>query len=70
MENETTYIRKPGTPLREEDIAMIETARGFKDEFDEDNQAIDPENTPELYAAMMRAVAERNRRVSRKLREA
>lgn len=70
MKNETTYTRKAGTPLTEEEIAMVEAARGFADEYDEDNPAIDPVGTPELYAAMMDAVAERNRRVNRKLREA
>ena len=30
--------------------------------------SIDPETTPERYAALMRAVAERNRRVVEKLR--
>jgi hypothetical protein len=35
---------------------------------DEDNPEIDPVKTPEQYAALMRAVAERNRRVVEKLR--
>ena len=33
-------------------------------EYDEDNPPIDPITTPELYNAMMQAVAERNRRIA------
>lgn len=70
MKDDIFYTRKAGTPLTEAEIAMVEAARQFEDEYDEDNPEIDPEKTPELYAAMMSAVAERNRRVSRKLMEA
>ncbi len=70
MKGEICYTRKVGTPLTEEEIAMVESTRNHEDEYDADNPAIDPEETPGLYAAMMDAVAERNRRVSRKLREA
>ena len=47
---------------------MIEAARDLPAEADEDNPEIDPIKTPEQYAALMRAVAERNRRVAEKLR--
>lgn len=70
MKDDIYYTRKAGTPLTEAEIAMVEAARQFEDEYDEDNPEIDPEKTPELYTAMMSAVAERNRRVSRKLMEA
>ena len=50
-----------------EEIAMVEAARDFEDEWDDDNPEISPETTPELYNAMILAVAERNRRVSRAL---
>ena len=46
----------------------IEAARDLPVEADEDNPEIDPVKTPEQYAALMRAVAERNRRVIDKLR--
>ena len=52
-----------------EEIAMIEAARNLPVEEDEDNPEIDPVKTPEQYAALMRAVAERNRRVVEKLRQ-
>lgn len=61
---ETRYDRIMVTPLTPEEIAMVESARDFEDEWDDDNPEISPETTPELYDAMMSAVAERNRRVS------
>ena len=33
--------------------------------YDEDNPEIDPASTPEQYRALMKAVAERNRRIAR-----
>ena len=67
MGKEVRYVRTLGTPLTNEEIAMIETARGFEDEHDDDNPEITPQGTPELYEAMMTAVSERNRRVDRAL---
>ena len=66
---ETRYTRRMGTPLTEDEIAMIEAARDHQDEYDAENPFIDQETTPELYEAMMKAVAERNQRVNRKLQE-
>ena len=63
------YTYKRETPLTPEEIAMIEAARNLSVEADEDNPEIDPVKTPEQYAALMRAVAERNRRVVEKLRQ-
>ena len=68
MGKEVRYTYKRGTPLTPEQIAMIEAARELPVEEDEDNPEIDPISTPEQYAALMRAVAERNRRVIAKLR--
>ena len=68
MEKDVHYTYKRGTPLTPEEIAMIEAARDLPVESDEDNPEIDPVKTPEQYAALMRAVAERNRRVMEKLR--
>ena len=68
MGKDVFYTLKPGTPLTAEEIAMIEAARNLPVEEDEDNPEIDPMKTPEQYAALMRAVAERNRRVVEKLR--
>ena len=43
---------------------MIEAARELPETFDADNPPIDPATTPEQYAALMRAVGERNRRIA------
>ena len=69
MGKDVHYTYKRGTPLTPEEIAMIEAARNLPVEVDEDNPEIDPVKTPEQYAALMRAVAERNRRVVEKLRQ-
>ena len=45
---------------------MIEAASVMPEEYDEDNPEIDPVKTPELYAALIKAVGERNRRISKK----
>ena len=63
MGKDIHFTLKPGTSLTPEEIAMIEAARDLPIEEDEDNPEIDPVKTPEQYAALMRAVAERNRRV-------
>ena len=68
MGKDVHYTYKRGIPLTSEEIAMIEAARDLPAEADEDNPEIDPVKTPEQYAALMRAVAERNRRVTEKLR--
>ena len=47
-----------------EEIAMIEAARELPEAYDEDNPPIDPIATPEQYAALIRAVGERNRRIA------
>ncbi len=69
MSNEVRYTPERGRKLTADEIAMIEAARKLPVEYDEENPPIDPETTPELYAAMMQAVAERNRRVVGRLRE-
>ena len=68
MGREITYKIEPGTTLTKEEIAMIEAARNLPAEYDEDNPEIDPVTTPEQYAALMQAVAERNRRIAQKAR--
>ena len=69
MGKDVYYTLKSGTSLTPEEIAMIEAARDLPVEADEDNPEIDPVKTPEQYAALMRAVVERNRRVVEKLRQ-
>ena len=70
MGKEIRYVRKTGTELTAEQIERIEAAREFEDEYDEDCPEIDPVKTPELFEALVKATAERNRRVDRILREA
>jgi hypothetical protein len=70
MGKEIRYVRKTGTELTAEQIERIEAARQFEDEYDEDCPEIDPIKTPELYEALVKATAERNRRVDKILREA
>ena len=66
MSKEVHYVLKRGTELTPEEIAMIEAASIMPAEYDEDNPEIDPIRTPELYAALVQAVAERNQRISRR----
>ena len=66
MGKEVHYTLKRGTALTAEEIAMIEAARNLPVDFDEDNPEIDPITTPEQYAALMNAVAARNRKLSRR----
>lgn len=68
MGKEVTYKLKRGSQLSEEEIAMIEAARSIDPVYDEDNPEIDPASTPEQYRALMKAVAERNRRIARRER--
>ena len=70
MGKEIRCVRKAGTELTAEQIERIEAAREFEDEYDEDCPEIDPVKTPELFEALVKATAERNRRVDRILREA
>ncbi len=49
-------------------IAEIEEAAKQPITFDEDSPEISEESNPELYAAMMQAVIERNQRLDRSLR--
>lgn len=58
------YRLKQGQKLTEEQVKEIEAARDIPIVFDEDSPEIDPEKTPELFASMMKAVAERNQRIA------
>lgn len=66
MGKEIHFELKPGTGLTSAEIAMLEAADNIPAEYDEDNPEIDPIRTPELYAALVRAVAERNQRISKR----
>ena len=66
MSEEVRLIYKRGSKITPEEIAMIEAASTMPVEYDGDNPEIDPVKTPELYAALVRAVAERNRRISKR----
>ncbi len=61
------YVLKPDAGLTEEQLREIEAARSMPYVEDEDSPQIDPEKTPELWAAMMEALAERNRKMARRM---
>jgi hypothetical protein len=64
MGKEVRYVMEHDRKITEAEIAMIEAARELPETFDADNPPIDPATTPEQYAALMRAVGERNRRIA------
>ncbi len=64
MGNEVRYVMEHNRRITEKEIAMIEAARELPESYDEDNPPIDPVATPEQYAALLRAVGERNRRIA------
>ena len=66
MGKEINFVLKKGSKITPEEKAMIEAASVMPVEYDEDNHEIDPVNTPELYSALIKAVGERNRRISKK----
>ena len=69
MGKEIRFTLKKGSKISEEEIAMIESAKNMEPVYDAENPEIDPETTPELYEALMRAVGERNRRIVRMSKE-
>ena len=64
MGKEVRFVSERDTPLSEEEIAMIHAARELPEVYDADTAPPDPVTAPEQYAALMKAVAERNRRVT------
>ena len=64
MGKEVRFVLERGTALSEEEIAMIHAARELPEVYDEENVPADPVTAPEQYAALMKAVAERNRRIA------
>ena len=62
--SEVRYSILKGQKPTQEQIEMIEAARERGYVYDEDAPETDPVKTPERYAAMMKAVAERNRRIA------
>ena len=66
MGKEVSFVLKRGTEITQEEIAMIEAASVMPEEYDEDNPEIDPVKRPELYAALIKAVGERNRRIAKR----
>ncbi len=67
MSKEVHFILDPKSELSAEQIAMIEAAKKLPPVYDEDNPPIDPVETPEQYAALLKAVADRNRRIAARL---
>ena len=65
MGKDVHYKLSRDTKPTKEQIAMIEAARSFPIVYDKDNSEIDPVATPAQYEALMKAVAERNQRITR-----
>ena len=60
------YRLEKGQKLTKQQIEEIERSKKLPLVFDEDSPDTDPVKNPELYAAMMKGVAERNRRIAGK----
>lgn len=65
--SEIRYTLKAGQMPTEDQINEVIEASKSPIVADDDCPLVDPEKTPKRYAAMMKAVAERNRRISEKL---
>ena len=59
------FVLKRESKMTPEEKAMVDAACMMPAEEDTENPEIDPIRTPELYAALVQAVAERNRRISK-----
>lgn len=64
MGKDIRYKLEKESALTGEEISLIKEAKELKPEYDEDNPVIDPVSTPELYKALMNAVADRNRNLT------
>lgn len=64
MDKEVRHVLEHDRRIAEKKIAMIEASGELPESFDEENSPIGPVTTPERYAALMPAVAERNRRIA------
>lgn len=53
--------------LTEAQVEEIRAAHNLPYVEDEDNPELDPQKTPELWSAMMDALAERNRRMAERM---
>lgn len=59
--------RKIDRELTESQRREIEAAQGISYVEDEDCPEVNPQKTPELWAEMMKALAERNRRMAERM---
>ncbi len=65
MGKQVRFVLTRDSEISAEEIAMLEAAESLPVVPDDENPEIDPIHTPELYAALLQAVGERNRRISR-----
>ncbi len=65
MGKQVKFVLTRDSEITAEEIAMLEAAESMPIVPDDENPEIDPIRTPELYAALLQAVGERNRRISR-----
>ena len=64
---EVVFTLRAEDELTKEQIKEIEAARDMPCVEDEDNPALDPQKTPELWNKAMEALAERNRRMAQRM---
>ena len=64
---DVTFTLKPGDQLTQDQIQEIKAARDWAHTEDEDNPELDPQTTPELWESALKALAERNRRMAKRM---
>ena len=61
------FTLKADAQLSPEQIREIEASRDFPFVEDEDSPEVDPQKNPELWAKALEALAERNRRMAKRM---
>lgn len=61
------FTLKADAQLSPEQIREIEASRDFPFVEDEDSLEVDPQKNPELWAKALEALAERNRRMAKRM---
>ena len=64
---DVTFTLKSNDQLTQAQIQEIEAARDWPHAEDEDNPELDPQATPELWESALKALAERNRRMAKRM---
>lgn len=61
------FTLKPDAMLTEDQIKEIEASRELQFVEDEESPEIDPQKNPELWAKALEALAERNKRMAKRM---